>query len=113
MVASPLASGPAHGQYIDGAVPADCGWRARCRLAAEDDVWQDRPAQAAVQRLTGLAHELEVVPAVLALAGPGLSARQHGDLGCSSLAQLRQNLQARNWRRSWTTTLARLNALPG
>lgn len=117
MVTSPLASGLLTGKYSDGAVPPDS------RLARQDAGWQPRmmygqdqsAREAAVQRLIGLAHEVEVAPGLLALAWclayPRVSTVI---LGCSSLAQLQQNLRALELAPQLDEgTLARLNALSG
>ncbi len=93
---SPLASGLLTGKYNDG-IPSDS------RLAQADYAWlQDdvfggkgAPRVAAAKRFTALARELDVAPAVLAVAwclqNPHVSTVM---LGASRTSQLLQNLQA-------------------
>lgn len=94
---SPLASGLLSGKYAGGAIPADS------RLATLGSGWQPdflqpdaRAAQATtVAQLMDLAQVLDCSPATLAIAwclrNPKVSSVI---LGCSSLAQLEQNLEA-------------------
>ncbi|MCX7564258.1 aldo/keto reductase [Xanthomonadaceae bacterium XH05] len=97
MTWSPLASGLLSGKYAEGAVPEGS------RLARQDHGWrpgmmysdQRKAREAAVARLVALAAERGVPAATLAIAwclhNPKVSSTI---LGCSSVAQLRQNLGA-------------------
>ena len=115
MAWSPLASGLLSGKYADGAVPEGS------RLARQDHGWrpgmmygQARHArEEAVQRFIAIAHERALAPATLAiawcLANPRVSSVI---LGCSSVQQLQQNLDAVALAaRLDAALLARLNAL--
>ncbi len=94
---SPLASGLLSGKYTQGQVPEDS------RLARADHGWQAsmmyrnqrREREQAVARLLQVAKDGECTPAVLAIAwclrNPKLSSVI---LGCSSTAQLQENLGA-------------------
>lgn len=112
---SPLASGLLSGKYASAHVPEDS------RVARQDHGW--RPSMMyhgaqtsrdqAVAKLTNLAQELDCSPAVLAIAwclhNPKVSSVI---LGCSSPAQLAQNLDAIDLTAQLdATALARLDAI--
>lgn len=112
---SPLASGLLSGKYAGAQVPG------QSRAARQDHGW--RPSMMyhdaqlsrdqAVAKLTGLAQDLNCAPAVLAIAwclrNPKVSSVI---LGCSSLAQLDQNLDAVDLAgRLDSAALARLDAI--
>lgn len=94
---SPLASGLLSGKYADGQIPEGS------RMARQDHGWRPgmmyqearKAREAAAARLTSLAQERGLAPATLAIAwclrNPKVSSTI---LGCSSVAQLDQNLGA-------------------
>lgn len=115
MTWSPLASGLLSGKYLEGDTPEGS------RLARQDHGWRPgmmygdarRAREAAVAKLAALAHERGLAPATLAIAwclrNPKVSSTI---LGCSSLAQLEQNLAALALAKSLDgATLACLDAI--
>jgi len=113
---SPLASGQLSGKYAEGRVPEDS------RQARRDHGWHPRmlpgdgrTQASSVARLQALAAAQDVAPAVLAIAwclrNPKLSSAL---LGCSSQAQLEENLGALALAgRLDAATMAQLDALAG
>ena len=112
---SPLASGLLSGKYLEGQAPEGS------RMARQDHGWRPgmmyadarKAREAAVAKLAALARERGVAPATLAIAwclrNPKVSSTI---LGCSSAAQLAQNLTARALARQLDgPTLACLDAI--